>query len=74
MGYRSAILLCYSWPKSNSVTCCMKLSKFNSFQVTSDFTHYGSYQKHQKVAITNLAIGIDSQVTHNMVAMEKVAV
>ena len=52
----------------------MKLSKCNSFQVTSDFTHYVSYQKSQKVAITHLAIGIDSQVTDHVVAMEKVAV
>ena len=27
----------------------------------------------QKVTITQLAIGIDSQVTHHIVAMEKVA-
>ena len=29
--------------------------------------------KNQKVAITHLAIGIDTQVTHHVVAMEKVA-
>ena len=29
--------------------------------------------KSQKVAITHLAIGIDSQVTHHVVATEKVA-
>ena len=29
--------------------------------------------KSQKVAITHLAIGIDTQVTHHVVAMEKVA-
>ena len=29
--------------------------------------------KSQKVAITHLAIGIDYQVTHHVVAMEKVA-
>ena len=29
--------------------------------------------KIQKVAITHLAIGIDTQVTHHIVAMEKVA-
>ena len=29
--------------------------------------------KSPKVAITRLAIGIDSQVTHHVVAMEKVA-
>ena len=29
--------------------------------------------KNQKVAITPLAIGIDTQVTHHVVAMEKVA-
>ena len=28
--------------------------------------------KSQKVAITNLAIGIDSQVTHHVVAIQKV--
>ena len=28
--------------------------------------------KNQKVAITHLAIGIDTQVTHHVVAMEKV--
>ena len=28
----------------------------------------------QKVAITHLAMGIDAQVTHHVVAMEKVAV
>ena len=30
-------------------------------------------KKNQKVAITRLAIGIDTQVTHHVVAMEKVA-
>ena len=29
--------------------------------------------KSQKVAITHLAIGIDTQVTHHIVAMRKVA-
>ena len=29
--------------------------------------------KSQKVAITHLAIGIDSQVTHHIIAVEKVA-
>ena len=29
--------------------------------------------KSQKVAITHLAIGIDNQVTHHVVAMKKVA-
>ena len=29
--------------------------------------------KNQKVAITHLAIGIGSQVTHHVVAMEKIA-
>ena len=29
--------------------------------------------KSQNVAITHLAIGIDTQVTHHVVAMEKVA-
>ena len=29
--------------------------------------------KSEKVAITHLAIGIDSQVTHHVIAMEKVA-
>ena len=29
--------------------------------------------KSQKVAITHLAIGIDTQITHHVVAMEKVA-
>ena len=29
--------------------------------------------KSQKVAITHLAIGIDTQLTHHIVAMEKVA-
>ena len=29
--------------------------------------------KNQKVAITHLAIGIDTQVTHHVVAMDKVA-
>ena len=29
--------------------------------------------KNQKVAITHLHIGIDAQVTHHVVAMEKVA-
>ena len=29
--------------------------------------------KSQKIAITHLAIGIDTQVTHHVVAIEKVA-
>ena len=44
----------------------------NSLQATSDFTHLWKVPKSQKVAITHLAIGIDSQVTHHVVAMEKV--
>ena len=42
-----------------------KFPNHNSFQVTSDFT--------QKLAITHLAIKIDSQFTHHVVAIEKVA-
>ena len=43
----------------------------NSFQVIGDFTHW-EVLKNQKVAITHLAIGIDTQVTHHVVAMKKV--
>ena len=57
----------------------MKFSKCNSFHATSHFTHYSFYSftrkllKSQKVAITHFAIEIDTQVTHNVVDMEKVA-
>ena len=44
---------------------------FSSFKW---FTYYGRYQKSQKVhvAITHLAIRIHPQVTHHVVAIEKV--
>ena len=43
-------------------------------QFSSDFTDYMcKVLKSQKVAFTHLAIGIDCQVTHHVVAMVKVA-
>ena len=47
-----------------------KFCKFNGFQVTSDFM---GGTEGQNVAITQFAIGIHSQVTSHVVAMEKVA-
>ena len=55
-------------PKEAEEHIYTKFSKCNSFQLTSDFTHYGKYWKVRKVGI-----GKGSQVTHHVVAMENVA-
>ena len=52
----------------------MKLSKYNSFQVTIILLIMEVTKKVKNVAITHLTIGIDSVVTHHVVAMENVAV
>ena len=51
----------------------MKLSKCNIFKLQVILLIM-KVTKSQKVAITHLTIGIDSQVSHHGVAMEKAAV
>ena len=45
----------------------------NGFQVISDYNSLWKILKSQKVAVTHLAIGIDTQAIQHFVDMEKVA-
>ena len=62
MQYRSAILLCFADPK---------VAKCNSFQVTSDLTHYGSYRKVKKVVITHSGILMHKKLFKNFIKTMK---
>ena len=51
----------------------MKFSKMQKFSSYKWFYSWWKLLKSQKVDISRLAIEIDTQVTHHVVAMEKVA-
>ena len=65
MSNRSAISLCYNLFIENSPYAIVLNYKL--------FYTLWKVLKSQKVGITQLAIGIDAQVTHHVVAMEKSA-
>ena len=80
MSYRSEILLCYSCPKSKRITYFIQNSLnaivFNLqviLLIMEEVKFYSSKVKNQKVAITHLSMGIDTQVTHRIVGVGKVA-
>ena len=72
MSYRSAILLCYSSPKSRRITCKHNSVNAIAFNLQAILFIMEATEKLES-SYYSLSYWKGSQVTHHVVAMDKVA-